>query len=135
MPWVRLHGTKDYLDMVEILEKYPKVHQTFNLVPSLLEQVEDYTHGTVRDKFLELSYKPASSLQAQEKQFLLDNFFSINRERVIAMHPRYYDLYFKRENKKEYAEQDYLDLQVWFNLSWIDPCFRQKFPELKRIVT
>ena len=30
LPWVRLHGTKDYLDLVLILEKYPKLHQTVN---------------------------------------------------------------------------------------------------------
>jgi alpha-amylase/alpha-mannosidase (GH57 family) len=62
MPWVRLHGTKDYLDMVEILEKYPLIKQTFNVVPSLIEQLEDYTNRTVKDTFLELSYKPATEL-------------------------------------------------------------------------
>ena len=25
MPWVRLHAVKDYLDMVLVLEKYPKL--------------------------------------------------------------------------------------------------------------
>ncbi len=49
-PWVRLHGLKDYLDMVQILEKYPAIHQTFNLVPSLIEQIEDYTQRTVKGK-------------------------------------------------------------------------------------
>ncbi|MFM5891272.1 MAG: glycoside hydrolase, partial [Dolichospermum sp.] len=42
LPWVRLHGTKDYLDLVLLLEKYPKLHQTVNLVPSLILQLEDY---------------------------------------------------------------------------------------------
>jgi alpha-amylase/alpha-mannosidase (GH57 family) len=37
-----LHALKDYLDMVEILAGYPAIHQTFNLVPSLVEQLEDY---------------------------------------------------------------------------------------------
>ena len=45
MPWARLHAVKDYLDMVEILAAYPTVHQTFNLVPSLVEQLEDYSAG------------------------------------------------------------------------------------------
>ncbi|MBM3135291.1 MAG: hypothetical protein FJZ89_08450, partial [Chloroflexi bacterium] len=30
-PWVRVHAAKDYLDMAAMLEKYPKVHATFNL--------------------------------------------------------------------------------------------------------
>ena len=135
MPWVRLHGTKDYLDMVQILENYPLIHQTFNLVPSLIEQIEDYTQRTVKDKFLELSYKPASELTKEEGQFILENFFKINKERVISVHPRYYELYLKKQAKKEFNTQDYRDLQVWFNLSWIDPYFRQTFPELKNIVT
>ncbi len=45
MPWARLHAIKDYLDMVEILAAYPTIHQTFNLVPSLVEQLEDYAAG------------------------------------------------------------------------------------------
>ena len=134
MPWVRLHGTKDYLDMVEILEKYPLIHQTFNLVPSLVEQLEDYASRTVKDKFLGLSYKPAKELSAPDKAFILERFFSINKERVIAIHPRYYELYFKRQAKKEFSTQDYLDLQVWFNLSWIDPYFREELTPLKNIV-
>jgi len=133
MPWVRLHGTKDYLDMVQILEDYPLIHQTFNLVPSLLEQIEDYTQGIVKDKFLELSYKPAIQLDKEEKQFILENFFMINKERVISIHPRYYELYLKKQAKKEFNTQDYLDLQAWFNLAWIDPILRQTFPELKDI--
>jgi len=134
MPWVRLHGTKDYLDMVQMLENYPKIHQTFNLVPSLLEQLEDYTNRNVKDKFLELSYKNANDLTRDDKNFIRDNFFAINRDQVIAMHPRYYELFFKREHNVEYQLQDYLDLQVWFNLSWIDPSFRSSMPELKKIV-
>lgn len=135
MPWVRLHGVKDYLDMVKILEKFPLVRQTFNLVPSLLEQIEHYNNQTVKDKFLELSRKPVNELTAQDKNFILSNFFSIFKERVIAVHPRYYELYFKRERKAEFSDQDYLDLQVWFNLAWIDPMFRENYPELKALTT
>ena len=129
LPWVRLHGTKDYLDMVEILKDHPLIKQTFNLVPSLIEQVQDYTNGNIKDKFLELSYKNANDLTPQEKTFILQNFFSINAERVIALFPRYYELYFKKRADREFNSQDFLDLQVFFNLAWIDPCLRQKYPE------
>ncbi|MFA5411649.1 MAG: glycoside hydrolase family 57 protein [Candidatus Omnitrophota bacterium] len=134
VPWVRLHGTKDYLDMVKILENYPLIRQTFNLVPSLVEQIEDYTERTLKDKFLELSYKSASELTPAEKTFVLEKFFMIDKEKVISLSPRYYELYFKKLAKKEFDEQDYLDLQVWFNLSWIDPYFRENYPELKQVV-
>jgi len=134
IPWVRLHGIKDYLDMVQILDKYPSLHQTFNLVPCLIEQIEDYTQRTVKDKYLELSYKPTLELTEKEKAFLLDKFFSIDTRNCIAVHPRYYELYFKKQTKKEFTNQDYLDLQVWFNLAWTDPSFRNNIPELKNIV-
>jgi len=41
LPWVRLHGIKDYLDLILMLKKYPAIHQTVNLVPSLIMQLED----------------------------------------------------------------------------------------------
>ena len=134
LPWVRLHGTKDYLDMLLILKKYPLIQQTFNLVPSLIEQIEDYTNRTVKDKFLELSYKTAADLTAPDKAFLLENFFSISKEKAIAAHPRYYELYLKKLARKEFSPEDYLDLQVWFNLAWIDPYFRKNSPELKSLL-
>ncbi|MDD5561243.1 MAG: glycoside hydrolase family 57 protein [Candidatus Omnitrophica bacterium] len=133
LPWVRLHGVKDYLDMVQILGKFPKIKQTFNVVPSLFEQVEDYNNGLVKDKFSELTKKPASQLSKQDKDFILQNFFSINRERVIATFPRYYELYFKKQRHQEFSNQDYLDLQLYFNLAWIDPSFREGISELKKI--
>jgi alpha-amylase/alpha-mannosidase (GH57 family) len=134
LPWVRLHGTKDYLDMVKILDAYPDIHLTINLVPSLVEQIEDYVQNTVKDRFLELSFKPAATLNPQEKEFILDKFFMIFKERVIAVAPRYYELYLKKNSGKPFTTQDYLDLQVWFNLAWIDPYFRRTTPELSQIV-
>lgn len=134
LPWVRLHGTKDYLDMVEMLDNFPAIHQTFNIVPSLIEQVEDYTNNRVKDTFLELSYKKAETLTEDEKGFLLKNFFSINKERVVSLFPRYYELYFKRQKSLNFNTQDYLDLQVLFNLAWIDPLFRHKYEALNSIV-
>jgi len=134
-PWVRLHGTKDYLDMVRMLENFPAIHQTFNLVPGLIEQIEDYINGNVKDKFLEYSYKPAADLTEAEKNFILDSFFMINKDKVIACLPRYYELFLHKQAKRHFSTQDFLDLQVWFNLAWIDPYFRQELPELRKIVS
>ena len=33
MPWVRLHATKDYLDMPMLASEYPGLRITFNMVP------------------------------------------------------------------------------------------------------
>ena len=133
-PWVRLHGIKDYLDMVEVLADYPQVQQTFNLVPSLVEQIEDYVRGNTKDLFFSLSAKPAAELTPQDKQFILEHFFMIDVEKVISAHPRYYELYRKKRDNGNFTTQDYLDLQVWFNLAWTDPLFRESFAQLRALV-
>lgn len=146
MPWVRLHATKDYLDMVKRLEAFPAIHQTFNLVPSLLDQLEEYLPPANRsDEFLELSRKPAAQLSEQDQRFLLRWFFLANPERMIKPYPRYHDLLAKRglhvieedwsRVQKRFRLNDYLDLQVWFNLVWIDPWLRQKDARLGAIET
>src|SRR5258706_16477280 len=38
LPWVRLHASKDYLDMARHLEAFPGLRATFNFAPSLLDQ-------------------------------------------------------------------------------------------------
>ncbi len=136
MPWVRLHGSKDYLDMVQMLDEFPTIHQTFNLVPSLLEQLQEYLPPQNRsDTFLDVSRKPAAELSEEEKRFLLQHFFMANVERMIKPHPRYHDLLAKRgpEALKRFKPQDYLDLQVWFNLAWIDPWLRRRDADLARL--
>ncbi|MCX7661869.1 MAG: glycoside hydrolase family 57 protein, partial [Candidatus Omnitrophica bacterium] len=124
----------DYLDMLLILKVYPKIKLRFNLVPSLLEQIKDYLNPpAIKERFLELSLKPASSLNLEEKKFIRQHFFMINPEKVISRFPRYYELYLKNLHNFEFSLQDYLDLQVLFNLAWIDPYFRKQEP-LKSLV-
>ncbi len=144
LPWVRLHGTKDYLDMLEILKDFPAIKQNFNLVPSLLEQLRDYTDNSARDSFLDATRKRASDLSLDDKLFVLENFFLANWENMIKPFPRYYELLLKRGTHfiradlirmvKYFSEADFLDLQVLFNLCWIDPFFRENDPFLKTLV-
>lgn len=144
MPWVRLHGTKDYLDMVTILERFPTLHQTVNLVPSLIDQLEEYLPpDNQSDQYLELSRKSASELTEQDKRFILEWFFMANWDHMVKPYPRYHDLLAKRgtlldeqawpDILKRFKPQDYRDLVVWFNLTWIDPGLRQQDPELTRL--
>jgi len=42
LPWVYLHGIKDYSDMAAHLERYPAMHVVVNFAPVLLEQLDDY---------------------------------------------------------------------------------------------
>ncbi|HEV3140455.1 MAG TPA: hypothetical protein VGY57_08075, partial [Vicinamibacterales bacterium] len=59
LPWVRLHALKDYYGMVALMREFPEVKATFNLVPSLLVQLEAFAEDRARDRSLELSLKPA----------------------------------------------------------------------------
>lgn len=144
MPWVRLHGVKDYLDMVTILEGYPRIRQTFNLVPSLLEQLQDYADGHAEDRYLSLSRIPVAELSASEKEEILHGFFDLNWDQMIRPYPRYLELAEKRtrlfqhyQNYYQAADhfepQEFLDLTVWFNLAWIDPVVRRQQPALKAL--
>src|ERR1043166_2600231 len=72
MPWVRLHGVKDYYGMALHLLEFPEMRCAINLVPSLLLQLEDYTDRNGSDHFLDVSKKAADSLTEEEALFVLD---------------------------------------------------------------
>src|SRR5437868_10319177 len=96
LPWVRLHGLKDYWGMAALLREFPDVRVTFNLVPSLLVQLEAFAADRARDRYLDLGLKPASDLTEAEIDFVLENFFHAQRQRMIEIHPRYADLLARR---------------------------------------
>jgi alpha-amylase/alpha-mannosidase (GH57 family) len=145
LPWVRLHGTKDYLDMAMLLDEYPHIRQTFNLVPSLIEQIIDYTENNAKDAFLEVTLKRPSDLSDEERAFILGNFFLANWDTMIRPFPRYYELLLKRgltfskgdlsRTIRYFSDSEFLDLQVLFNLVWIDPMLRKRDPFLSSLTT
>jgi alpha-amylase/alpha-mannosidase (GH57 family) len=129
MPWVRLHGVKDYVGMALHLLEFPELRATINLVPSLLVQLEAYTERNASDRFLDLSAIPADGLSEADSLFLLDHFFMANAEHMILPQARYGELYHRRaagrnsarEALRRFKESDLRDLQVWFNLAWVHP--------------
>src|SRR2546422_2658691 len=96
LPWVRLHALKDYYGMAAILREFPDVKMTFNLVPSLLVQLEAFAENRARDRYLDLSLKPAANLDEQDIDFILENFFHAQRQRMIDIYPRYAELLARR---------------------------------------
>lgn len=136
LPWTRLHATKDYLHMAEVLADYPAVHATFNIVPSLAEQLEEYAAGFSADRALRVSLK--EHLSADDKEFILSFFFSINWDRLLYRYPPYRELARQREEAhgdwRRFPDQYWRDLVVWFNLAWFDPGHLQRDPELKALV-
>src|SRR5690242_2515204 len=89
LPWVRLHASKDYYGMVKLLDEFPQVHQNFNLVPSLLAQIEEYASGIFREPFYEVAAKPANELSPEEKRFALTYLFQANVTQMIGRYPRF----------------------------------------------
>jgi alpha-amylase/alpha-mannosidase (GH57 family) len=130
-PWVRVHATKDYYDMAALSEEFPGVKVTFNLTPVLLLQLEELTNGT-KDRYWVMTEVPADQLDDTQKQFLLDRFFDTN-PLVIARFPRYQELADKRTAGETFTTEDYRDLQVLFNLAWIDPGFLAEEPLLSLV--
>src|SRR5271165_6522499 len=119
LPWTRMHALKDYYGMVRILEEFPRIRQTFNLVPSMIVQVEEYAKGEARDPFLACALKPAETLTPEEHTFILRNFFMANLDRMISRYPRYRELFAAAEAQKQvgdgkgiFGPQDFRDLQV-----------------------
>src|SRR5260370_28718234 len=129
MPWVRLHGVKDYYGMALHLLEFPELRCTINLVPSLLVQLQAYTERGASDRFLDVSRIPADGLSSDDSLFLLDHFFMASPEQMILPYARYAELYQRRapgrnsarEALRRFQDRDLRDLHVWFNLTWIHP--------------
>ena len=131
LPWVRLHALKDYYGMVKLLDEFPNVHQNFNLVPSLITQIQDYVAGTAQDPFLTVAAKPAKDLTLKERQFALQYLFQANPANVIGRYPRYWELreqfrehgYVPEKAEKYFEPRYFTDLQVLSQIAWFDEFF------------
>ena len=141
LPWVRMHALKDYYGMVKLLDEFPEVHQNFNLVPSLVAQIQEYASATFRDPFFEVVAKPAVELNPDERRFALQYLFQAHTERMIGRYPRYRSLFEKvnaagpdpTRAEAMFTVRDYADLQVLSQVAWFDE-FYQADPEVKALV-
>src|SRR5215468_3711552 len=87
LPWTRMHALKDYWGMAAVLEEFPAVRQTFNLVPSMMVQVSEYAAGVAVDPFLQVALKQAESLTEEEQRFLLRHSFYSDPQHMIFRYP------------------------------------------------
>ena len=131
-PWVRVHATKDYLDMVELVADYPEMKATFNLTPVLLRQLEDFSNGA-KDLYWYYTEINADILTQEDKDFIVSRFFDTN-PKVIARFPRYVELRNSNQDFSSWTNQDFRDLQMLFNLAWTDPKYLAQEP-LKSLVS
>ncbi|MBT8211748.1 MAG: hypothetical protein KJN71_01250 [Acidimicrobiia bacterium] len=121
-PWVRAHAVHDYLGLARRVEASPEIQVTFNLTPTLLIQLEALANGT-RDVFWELTETSAGELADDERAFVEERFFETGPNSA-ARFPRLAEL----AALDELSDQDLTDLQILWNLSWVDPALADEPP-------
>jgi alpha-amylase/alpha-mannosidase (GH57 family) len=140
LPWVRLHALRDYLGMLRLLDATPGVHATFNLVPSLLDQLEAYAREEAAEGELRVGLAPAAELTPDERLFALRTLFLMS-EPLMAPWPRLRELRDRRGAEPAeadlqaaaatFTEQDMRDLQVLSKLAWFDLDWLARDPVVK----
>ncbi len=142
LPWVRLHALKDYYGMVKLLDEFPGLHQTFNLVPCLIQQLQEYVAGTARDPFLQAAARPAAEMSLAERAFAIQYLFQANADNMIGRYPRYRELWHQFHARPQDAPasarrmgpDDITDLQVLSQIAWMDEFFLDD-PDIRELIS
>lgn len=132
LPWTYLHAIKDYTDMAFHLEANPKARVTFNFVPVLLDQLEDYenqfTSGHIRDPLLAfLARENLEYLNTEERCLIVDSCFRSHHEKMLEPFVHYQRLLniYNALRAEDSTASNYLsgqymaDLLVWYHLAWM----------------
>jgi alpha-amylase/alpha-mannosidase (GH57 family) len=138
LPWTYLHAIKDYTDMAYHLEMNPAARVSFNFVPILLDQLEDYTRqftsGDIRDPLLALlGEKNLDNISPEQCRLIIDSCFKSHHEKMLAPFAHYQRLYhiFSTVESESEAPFNYLsmqykaDLLVWYHLAWTGESVRR----------
>jgi len=149
LPWTYLHAIKDYSDMAYHLEQNPKARVTFNFVPILLEQLQDYdaqfAEGNIRDPLLKLLILPnLAEISAAECKLIVDSCFKAHHEKMLSPFPHYqrlHHLYQLVEPIMTNGDFHYLspqfkaDLLVWYHLAWCGESLRRESNTVQTLMT
>ncbi len=139
LPWTYLHAIKDYSDMAYHLEANPKARVSFNFVPILLEQLQDYTDQfskkSLRDPLLALLvHEDIDNLSVDECHLVVTSCFKSHHEKMLSPFPHYQRLLGIYQQVEQGTCQDpfsYLsgqykaDLLVWYHLAWCGESLRR----------
>ncbi len=139
LPWTRLHALKDYWGMVEVLREFPNVHATFNVVPSLGAQLEEYASGKFHEPWFDLAFRSAEALDTKAKLEILERAFQINHDNLLRRYPRFaelFDMFLQQANPpavETFGLRDWRDLQLLSQLAWMDEKWLATDPLLNRL--
>jgi len=133
LPWTRLHALKDYWGMVKLLEHFPGVHATFNVVPALAAQLEEYASGSFQETWFDAATAPADCLTPEQKSEILLRAFQLNHERLMSRWPRFVEIYQQVSSAgpdavRGMSVRDWRDLQLLSQLAWMDEEYLAKDP-------
>ena len=141
LPWVYLHGLKDYSDMAAHLEAHPGGRAVVNFAPTLLDQLSDYAEQIkgwlergrkIRDPLLAALAGPGLPLDSRSRRELLEACLRANEKHLVNRFPplrRLVDL--ARWTQTHPASIHYLndqflvDLLVWYHLAWTAESIRK----------
>lgn len=125
LPWTRLHALKDYWGMVRVLGEFPGVHATFNFVPLLAEQIEEYASGKFRETWFDIAFAAGESLAPEQKREAIERAFQVNGN-FLHRWPRFAELHAQVQaagteaSVAHFSLRDWCDLQVLSQLAWMD---------------
>ncbi len=136
LPWVRLHATKDYLDMALWLERHPKVRSTFNFVPALVDQLEAAVAGAA-DLLFDLLAQPVGALDPAARAEIARRC-SMAPRHAFERWPQFRQLAEGPARQgtppgSSLSDAQLLELEAWFLLAWIDPLFHGE-PALRAVL-
>ncbi|HTF57998.1 MAG TPA: glycoside hydrolase family 57 protein [Planctomycetota bacterium] len=131
MPWVRLHGVKDYTGMALLLEEFPEIRCTANFSPGLLDQLLAYGKGA-KDTLLLAMRKPPETRTDGDRAFLRRNLFLVP-ERQIVKFPRYAELRERVRAGGPFDAKDWLDLETLHSLVWFHPLIVERDETLRAL--
>ena len=121
--------------MVALMREFPAVKLTFNLVPSLLVQLEAFAEERARDWHLELGLKPADVAHRERARHHPLGVFSCaarpDDRSVSALCRAAAEA---RQRRGDTPNADFLDLQVWHKLAWVDPFYLDSDPRVQRLI-
>lgn len=151
LPWVYLHGIKDYSDMAAHLENNPDAKAVVNFAPVLLEQIDDYarqiqewldTGSLIRDPLLAALAGPELPVDVKSRKALISSCLRANEHHLINRFKHYAELadlgrwVLEREEMIPYLNDQFLvDLMVWYHLAWIGECLRIKNIQVRSMQT
>src|SRR6266850_2057310 len=141
LPWTRLHALKDYWGIVDMMREFPKFHATFNVVPALGLQLEEYASGNFNEPWFSLAFKNADELTREDKAEILARAFQVNLERLMSRWPRFVELHeWSRpaggaQALVSFTPRDWRDLQLLSQLAWMEESWLQKDEVVSKLST